>query len=302
MPGCRPRGGFRAVPAASASPRAQLRDGRAEMHDRAQVGRERHAPARSRQPALVPARGSRRRSSRSSRSSAALATAARTALRRRQNSSAAQPVGTDVGSHGFVRYCAGKYRMHADSSGHDVSSQPWIVQYPPGCDESHERVPFGLQSAAVVHSSPILRAQPLAPPPPSRSGRRASERARDGFDAGHDGRRLYRERARDATVVGETAEFASRFTVEGTDLVQRRAVRFSSDADRRRRRSGCPLQLIESHGFRRARPRLGPRRPRRVSKPFSRRHDVDVRRRGRCVDRRRWFRKSRAERARTEPA
>src|SRR5689334_3518573 len=51
--------------------------------------------------------------------------------------------------------------MHADSSGHDVSLQPWIVQYPPGCDESHERVPLGLQSAAVVHSSPILRAQPL---------------------------------------------------------------------------------------------------------------------------------------------
>ena len=37
-----------------------------------------------------------------------------------------------------------------------------IVQYPPGCDTSHERDPFGLQSAAVTHSSPISRRQPDA--------------------------------------------------------------------------------------------------------------------------------------------
>ena len=50
--------------------------------------------------------------------------------------------------------------MQTASSGHDVSSQPWIVQYPPGCVASHEREPFGLQSAAVVHSSPISRLHP----------------------------------------------------------------------------------------------------------------------------------------------
>src|SRR5881394_3332384 len=50
--------------------------------------------------------------------------------------------------------------MHTASSGQDVSSQPWMVQYPPGCDTSHDRVPFGLQSAAAEQSSPIIFLQP----------------------------------------------------------------------------------------------------------------------------------------------
>ncbi len=152
MPGCRPR----------RAPVAPL-PRRAEIHDRGGIRRQGHAAARAGQPALV---------------ALPAVVDAGTALhavpklgrkRRAQPGVQADLVGLagwgrwgSVGSHGVVRNCAGKYRMHTASSGQERSSQPWIVQYPPGCVASHEREPFGLQSTAVIHSSPISRRQPVA--------------------------------------------------------------------------------------------------------------------------------------------
>ena len=48
--------------------------------------------------------------------------------------------------------------------GHDLSSQPSMVQYPPGCEMSQLRVSSSsLQSNCVRHSSPIFLPQAARP-------------------------------------------------------------------------------------------------------------------------------------------
>src|SRR5262245_32267821 len=56
-----------------------------------------------------------------------------------------------------------KNRMHADSSGHVVKSQPLIVQYPSFelGGGSHSRSPLGLQSELMMQLSPISLPQPM---------------------------------------------------------------------------------------------------------------------------------------------